>query len=265
MQVDFGRAALDYARHRAGFPDRFYDMLAARGILPRATLTQEAADRALDIAAGTGTIARNLARRGWRVDGIDRSGDMLAEARMLDAEAGVAVAYQIAPAESLPFADGSFVLATAGTSWHWFDRPRAAAEARRVLIPGGHLVIASQEWREGPGNAVEATRLLIAAHNPEWARDVANTDRFAFTFDWADELVPHGFGDIERIAFPVDIRYSHEAWRGRIRASAGVGASLSPDGVARFDADLAALLARDFPADPLPMPHEVMMIVARAI
>jgi SAM-dependent methyltransferase len=260
MQVDFGQAALDYARYRAGFPDRFYDVLETDGIQPAS-----GADRALDIATGTGTIARSLARRGWRVDGIDLSGDMLAAARILDAECDMSVAYQIAPAETLPFADGSFALATAGTCWHWLDRARAAAEARRVLISGGHLVIASQEWREGPGNAVEATRLLIAAHNPEWARDAANTDRFAFTFDWGDELVGRGFTIVEQQAFEVAIPYSHEAWRGRIRASAGVGASLSADGVARFDTDLAALLARDFPADPLAMPHEVMMIVARAI
>lgn len=73
MNVDFGRAALDYARHRAGFPDRFYEALAARGIRPAA-----GADRALDIATGTGTIAGALTRRGWRADGIDRSADMLA-------------------------------------------------------------------------------------------------------------------------------------------------------------------------------------------
>ena len=259
MQVDFGRAALDYARYRAGFPDRFYDALEARGIRPT-----PGADRALDIATGTGTIARSLARRGWRVDGIDLSGDMLAAARMLDAESGVSVAYQIAPAETLPFADGSFALAAAGTCWHWFDRARAAVEARRVLISGGHLVVAALEWSERPGNVAEATCRLIAAHNPEWAM---NTDAngFVFSFDWGDELARSGFAIVEKQAFEFEIPYSHEAWRGRIRASAGVGASLSADGVARFDADLAALLARDFPADPLPFPHEVMMIVARAI
>src|SRR5918996_1531463 len=32
--------------------------------------------------------------------------------------------------------------------------------------------------------------------------------------------------------FDLEVPYSHEAWRGRIRASAGVGASLSPEGVA---------------------------------
>lgn len=257
MKVDFGRAALDYARYRAGFPARFYDTLAAQGILPRA-----GTDRALDIATGTGAIARDLARRGWRVDGIDRSADMLAAAHMLAQEEGLGLGLQIAAAEALPFAGGSFALATAGTCWHWFDRPVAAAEARRVLAPGGHLVIASLEWRSADGNAVRATSDLIAAHNPAWAMKT-DADGFVFSFGWADEIARWGFADIEKHAFEVEIPYTHEAWRGRIRASAGVGASLPPDAVARFDAELAALLARDFPSDPLALPHQVMMIVAR--
>lgn len=260
MDVDFGRAALDYARHRAGFPGSFYDRLATLGILPGAGA---AGDRALDIATGTGTIARALARRGWRVDAIDRSSDMIAAARMLDGEEGTTVAYSQAAAESLPFADESFALATAGTCWHWFDRARAASEARRVLRPGGHLVIAALEWREQPGNIPEATTRLIAAHNPAWAMEPDANGRFVFRFPWADELAAAGFDIVARDSFAVDIPYSHEAWRGRIRASAGVGASLPPAGVERFDADLAALLARDFPDDPAAVPHEVMMIVAR--
>jgi SAM-dependent methyltransferase len=258
MDVDFGRTALDYARHRAGFPDEFYDRLMAAGVRPAV-----GADRALDIATGTGTIARALALRGWRVDAIDRSPDMIAAARLLDREAGVAAAYSLAVAESLPFPDHSFALATAGTCWHWFDRVAAAAEARRVLAPGGHLVVAALEWSERPGNVPEATSRLIAAHNPEWGMEPEATGGFVFRFDWADELASRGFDIVARDGFAVDIPYSHEAWRGRIRASAGVGASLPPDGVARFDAALASLLARDFPADPLAVPHQVMMVVAR--
>lgn len=258
MDIDFGRAALDYARYRAGFPDRFFDELQAQGVRPA-----PGADRALDIGTGTGSLARRLAQRGWRLSAIDRSPEMLAVARRIDAEAGVSIAYGVATAEALPFLDERFALATAGTCWHWFNRAMAAAEAHRVLKPGGHLVIASLEWREQPGNVVESTRRLIAAHNRRWAADAANTDRFAFTFAWGDELEQLGFEGMQRIAFEIAIPYSHEAWRGRIRASAGVGASLPADGVARFDAELAELLARDFPGDPLAVPHEVMAITAR--
>lgn len=144
------------------------------------------------------------------------------------------------------------------------DFGRAASrEAGRVLTSGGHLVIAALEWRERPGNAVEATRRLIAAHNPRWAADPANTDRGAFSVGWAAGLERLGFAGTERIAFEIDIPYNHEAWRGRIRASAGVGAGLPPEAVARFDAALAERLARDYPEDPLSLPHAVMAIVAR--
>ncbi len=56
--------------------------------------------------------------------------------------------------------------------------------------------------------------------------------------------------------------YTHEGWRGRIRASAGVGGSLPPADVTRFDAEHAALLAEHYPEDPLSIPHRVWTLVA---
>ena len=47
-----------------------------------------------------------------------------------------------------------------------------------------------------------------------------------------------------RIVFDVDVPFTLERWRGRIRASRGVGATLSSDEVARFDAEHDALLAQ---------------------
>ena len=54
MDIDFGRTALDYGRHRAGFPDRFFERLFADRIVA-------AGDRVLDLGTGTGTVARGLA------------------------------------------------------------------------------------------------------------------------------------------------------------------------------------------------------------
>ena len=62
--VDFGKTADDYARHRAGYPPRFYDELGARGIgVP--------GQRVVDLGTGTGTVARALAARGSDVVGVD--------------------------------------------------------------------------------------------------------------------------------------------------------------------------------------------------
>ena len=55
----------------------------------------------------------------------------------------------------------------------------------------------------------------------------------------------------------VDVPFSHADWRGRIRASAGIRASLPPEAVERFDIELAAVLAERFPDEPLAVPHRV--------
>ncbi|HET6521137.1 MAG TPA: class I SAM-dependent methyltransferase, partial [Geminicoccaceae bacterium] len=150
MGIDFGRTAADYGRHRAGFPEGFFDRLFARGDL--------AAGRGvLDLGTGTGTVARGLARRGCEVTGLDPSEPLLAEARRLDRAAGVSVRYVTGRAEDTGLPDAAFDAVTAGQCWHWFDRPRAAAEARRLLVPGGRLVIAHFDWLPLPGNVAAAT------------------------------------------------------------------------------------------------------------
>ena len=53
MQVDFGRTAADYARHRAGFPEELFERLVARGI-------GRAGQRVLDLGSGTGSLGLAL-------------------------------------------------------------------------------------------------------------------------------------------------------------------------------------------------------------
>ncbi|MGO9452069.1 MAG: class I SAM-dependent methyltransferase [Candidatus Binataceae bacterium] len=246
LTADFGRTAADYGRHRAGFPPAFFDRLATLGIIGPGM-------RTLDLGTGTGTIARGLAERGCDSTGLDRSTPLMEEAARIDREAGVTVRYVEAAAEQTGFAEGSLDLVIAGQCWHWFDRPRAAAEARRILKPGGHLVIGHFDWIPLPGNVPDATEKLIEKHNPKWALGggVGIHPR------WMADLAIAGFRDLATFSFDIDAPYSHEAWRGRIRASAGVGASLSPEAVAAFDAELKALLAERFPADPLAVLHRV--------
>jgi hypothetical protein len=66
---------------------------------------------------------------------------MLGQARRLDAEAGVQVAHRVGSAEATGLDGGVGDVACAGQSYHWFDRPHAAKEARRLFVPGGARVI----------------------------------------------------------------------------------------------------------------------------
>ena len=119
-------------------------------------------------------------------------------------------------------------------------------------------MIAHFDWLPIRANVVVMTERLIEAHNPAW--HLGNSS--GIYPPWLSDAAEGGFGALETFSFDVDVAYSHEAWRGRIRASAGVGASLPADAVARFDADLAARLAADWPDEPLMVPHRVWALKA---
>lgn len=104
-------------------------------------------DCVLDIGCGTGTVtmlAKVRAGRGGMVAGIDPSPEMIVVARQKAARAGLDIDYRVAAAESLPFADAVFDVVLASLMLHHLPadlRPSALAAVRRVLKPGGRLVV----------------------------------------------------------------------------------------------------------------------------
>jgi len=252
VKIDFGKTADDYARFRAGFPPEFFERITALGLL-------RAGMAALDLGTGTGTLALGLAARGATVTALDPAPAMLAQVAARARESGFSIRTIEGKAESTGLADAAFDLVIAGQCWHWFDRPRAAAEARRILKPGGALMMAHFDWLRLPAGVVAATEDLILKCNPAWP----SAGKSAPYPAWYLDLRNADFAGIESFSFETDVPYTHEAWRGRIRASAGMAASLPPEKVAAFDADHAALLARDFPADPLAVPHRCWAVWGR--
>jgi demethylmenaquinone methyltransferase/2-methoxy-6-polyprenyl-1,4-benzoquinol methylase len=98
--------------------------------------------RVLDVATGTGLVAAELGRRGFRVTGLDQSLEMLEIARR---RFGDRVPLVEARAEKLPFPEGSFDHLTVTYLLRYVDDPAATlAELARVVRPGG--TIASLEF-----------------------------------------------------------------------------------------------------------------------
>jgi ubiquinone/menaquinone biosynthesis C-methylase UbiE len=97
--------------------------------------------RVLEVGCGTGRLAAAFAEHAYaKVWAVDPSPEMLAIAR---ARAPRGVAFKQARAEALPFKDGWFERVAAMLVVHVLDRPRAFAEARRVLGDDGRFVIAT--------------------------------------------------------------------------------------------------------------------------
>ena len=98
----------------------------------------------LDMGCGTGRFTVPLASKGVTVTGLDMSGAMLGEARRKLSAAGLTADLHEGDMAQLPFEDNSFdVVVSMLALMHvpLADRPKVFAEARRVLKPGGRLLI----------------------------------------------------------------------------------------------------------------------------
>ena len=250
--VDFGLTAADYRKHRAGFPPSLFDRLAPWGI-------GQSGQQVVDVGTGTGTLARGFAARGCQVIGIDPAVNMLTQAQQLTKDEGLMVEYRVGRAEQTDLPANWADVVSAGQCWHWFDRPAAARELARILRPTGYLVIAHFDWLPLAGNVVAATEALIQAYNPNWQLG-GGTGLYG---QWLRDLGEGGYRAIESFSYDLNVPYSHADWRGRIRASAGVGASLPPERVEAFDQGLTSLLQHMHPDPILQIEHRVFAVVAR--
>ena len=249
--TNFGKAAGDYGAFRAGFPDSVFDRLATFDVgLPGQSI--------IDLGTGTGTLARGFAQRGCDVIGVDPDPRMLSTAKELDQHNKVSISYVEAKAESTGLDRGAADIVSAGQCWHWFDRPRAIFEVNRILKPGGRLVIAHFDWLPLTGNMVAATEELIMQYNPDWHLGGG----LGMYPQWLPDLSAARLQNIQTFSYDLDVPYTPEAWRGRIRASAGV-AALDVGSAQKFDADLRALLADRYPASILAVPHRVFAIISQ--
>lgn len=139
---------------------RYYDMLAwwmtrGRERAFRERLVDLAGiapgEAVLDMGCGTGSLAlatkQRVGARG-QVYGIDASPEMIARARRKAVKAGATVVLETGVAETLPFPDARFDVVVSTLMLHHLPRPvrqQCVREARRVLRPGGRLLVVDFE------------------------------------------------------------------------------------------------------------------------
>ena len=114
-------------------------LLEAAGLQP--------GERVLDVACGTGVIARRAAEQAGAtgsVTGVDVAPDMIDTAKSVAAPDGAHIEWHVADAASLPLPDAAFdvVLCQMGLMF-LEDRPGALTEMRRVLRPGGRVAVST--------------------------------------------------------------------------------------------------------------------------
>ncbi len=120
--------------------------------------------RALDVGTGTGQFAVYLAQGGFDVTGIDLSEQMVERAIQNARREGLDIDFRTGDAEHLEFGDDSFDLVVSRNLLWTLPHPeKALLEWKRVLRPGGRLIVSdgfwmNLTWKGLPGLALKLVR-----------------------------------------------------------------------------------------------------------
>ena len=141
---------------------RFYDPVVAftsREKVFRSKLLNQLtlgnADRVLDLACGTGTLALKIKHRSPAavVHGLDSDSDILEQARRKSSNGGLEIHFDQGMSFAMPYQDGYFDVVVSSLFFHHLNvtnKHRTLAEVQRVLKPGGSFVVCDWGKPENP-------------------------------------------------------------------------------------------------------------------
>ena len=244
--IDWGRTSNDYALYRPGPPPSFFQRLLELGVgLP--------GQRILDLGTGTGALAREFARQHAVVAATDVSDGQIEQARRLAQQQGLAIDFRCAPAEEAVFPANSFDGATASQCWLYFDAVRVLAALRAQVRPGGWLLTSHFSWLPRVDPIARASEALVLQFNPAWS-----------AADWSGQVPAEPAwaraADLRvraRFVYDQPIAFTHDSWRGRMRACRGVAAALPQPQVEAFDRAHARLLRELAPEGRFAVLHRI--------
>ena len=228
------------------------------------------ATRLLDIGSGTGAMGAAAVARwpGIEVDGVDISTGMIAiaerEQASLDVAARTRLRFHHAPADRLPFADGSLDLVLSAFVLQLVpSRYRALREARRVLAPGGRIGYVT--WLTGgtpfAGDAAYDAALEAVGLEP---REYGGGHDLDSLESAAAGLRRAGFTDVRASPDRLDHQFTPEGYLGFLAQfdDEDEFASLDADVRARLERELLARL-RDLPPDGLRLAYPIVYVTGR--
>jgi len=225
----FSNRVADYVNYRPRYPEALVPLLVdACGLTPE--------HRIADIGSGTGFLAALFLRNGNRVFAIEPNGPMREAA---EACCGGFEQFQSVrgSAEATGLSGGSIDLVTVGQAFHWFQPEATRREFKRILRPGGRVVLVWNERRADASGFLADYDALLHRHGTDYAAvDHRQFDaaRIAEFFDG---------GKVEKAQLANAQVFDHEGLAGRVRSCSYVPAEGEP-GFAPMMADVEALFGR---------------------
>ncbi len=204
----FSDRVADYKKHRPEYPVKIIDILQAEGALrPQTSIA--------DVGSGTGMLCKLFFPYVEKVYGVEPNDAMRRQAEF-DFADNPRFKSVNGSAEETPLPNDSVHLITVGQAFHWFDRQKTRIEFRRILKPGGFVLLV---WNQRDLDADDLQRHydeLLRRHIPDYKQ----IDHRTITDDILFEF--YGSRDIQKFNFPNEQLFDLDALKGRLLSSSYV-------------------------------------------
>lgn len=241
FSVDLYRGTAPYYdRYRPPYPALLLDDLRRR-------LPISGRGRLLDLACGTGQIARALAGDFAEVVAVDQEPESVALGASKATCSGVDnIRWLSGPAETA-VVDGLFELVAVGTAFHRLDRPVVARRMRSWLRAGGGVALL---WSDVPTSGDRPWQVAMEELFTEWMAKAGVVDRVPAAWIHAMEREPHelvlrraGFDYAGKFEFTVELTWTLETLAGFVYSTSVLNRRALGDSAAAFEHALADRLA----------------------
>lgn len=232
---DWGETSSYYAKFRDIYPKEFYNKIVSLDLCTKG-------QNVLDVGTGTGVLPRNMYCYGARWIGTDISENQIEQAKILSK--GMNIDYYSVPTEEIDFPENSFDVITACQCFFYFNHEQVKSKFYHMLKPDGRLLVLYMAWLPFEDKIAGESERLILKYNPRWSgcgetiHPISIPDCYQEQF----ELVYHE-------TYPLKVHFTRESWNGRIKASRGIGASLTESEIAMWEHEHLELLYETAPAD----------------
>jgi len=197
----FSNRVENYLKYRPSYPAAIIPLLESEcGLKPESVVA--------DIGSGTGFMSELFLKHGNNVIGVEPNAEMRAAGERLLTKYPNFISVN-ATAEETSLRDASIDLIVAGQAFHWFDQPKSKPEFKRILKPGGWVVLVWNGFRVETSLLVRGYQELLV----EYGTDYKEVSREIESCDIETFFSPRKYFQAE---FPFRQVFDFEGLKGRL-------------------------------------------------
>lgn len=156
----FSKRVENYLKYRPSYPPEIIPLLEREcGLTPQSIIA--------DVGSGTGLLTELFLKNGNQVYGVEPNIDMRVAGERVLAKYSNFISLNGA-AEETTLPDNSIDLVVAGQAFHWFDRDKAKVEFKRILKPGGWVVLIWNGFRLETSALVRGYQEIVLRHGTDY-------------------------------------------------------------------------------------------------